>query len=111
MTRLFRDWRFALMVVLGIAAMAASYAAQEPSNPDPLPQAPVAQPPQPKPSPRAMASSPSTEPDVERETSFGEPVLDPSGFDPNPPDSHAGESAPAATASAGGANLPASGAP
>lgn len=106
MTRLFRDWRVALLWVIGISTLAAAYFSQGSGPQDlltrPAPAAPGAAP---AVSPAAPAS-PAVRVDANEEEggNFGDPVLDTTPFDPSPP-----EPAAAASPAAGpaGASAPA----
>lgn len=87
MDRLFRDWRYALLWVLGISAMATAFFAEGGGHED-LRAGTAVQPP-----PR-MTTVASPAPDIRPEAGavapddkaprFGEPMLDTTPFDPNP---------------------------
>lgn len=105
MGRLFRDWRYALLWVLGISALAAAYASDSGSyNKSQLAGAPataaMAKPGLTPPKPAKGQEDGSNE---EQAPGFGEPVMDTTPFDPNPiepaPTPSATASAPAAAAS------------
>lgn len=105
MGRLFRDWRYALLWVLGITALAVAYAADSDSyQKSQVASAPatlaMAAPSLPAPKP---AKAPEKAPDQESGPGFGEPVMDTVPFDPNPvepaPSPSVSASAPAAAAS------------
>lgn len=85
MNRLFRDWRFALLWVVGISALATAFFAKggghEQLLASPQPTASVAAPvpsasPAPPPAPAADGG--------EEQDKFGEPVMDTTGFEPSP---------------------------
>lgn len=101
MDRLFRDWRYALLWVVGISALAAAYFARGGGHEDLMaqPQAavPTSQPvagssPAPAPAPAADAG--------EEATKFGEPVMDTTPFEPSPAEPNEAASAAATPASA-----------
>lgn len=104
MERLFRDWRFALLWVVGISALAAAYFAKGGANE----QLAALKPPEAQATPSASASAPSpaataaAAADGEEQQAFGEPVMDPAGIDPSPP-----EPGEAASPAAQGASAPA----
>lgn len=85
MDRLFRDWRFALLWAVGISALAAAYFAQGGGHEDLLasPQTEAA-----ATAPAPAANSPPVAAPVadsgEEQANFGEPVMDTTGFEPNP---------------------------
>lgn len=118
MGRLFRDWRFALLWVVGISAMATAFVADRNDQDQSLVRA-HAQEPMPASTGAAMAalqSSPAaveTEPDEEATDKFGAPVMDTTPFDPNPvapgqtPSAAPADPAVASTAPAAPASAPA----
>lgn len=92
MTRLFRDWRFALLWVVGIAAVAASYVADRP-GPAALAEAPTPTVPHPQVSAAPAPPQPHEQLEAEEEVAFGDPMAEPTGFDPNPADPDASQTA------------------
>jgi hypothetical protein len=87
MDRLFRDWRFALLWVVGISALAAAFFARGGGHEEllakPQPEA-SATAPAPAASPAPVAA-PAADAEDEQEK-FGEPVMDTTGFEPSPPE-------------------------
>jgi hypothetical protein len=93
MNRLFRDWRFALLWVIGISAMTAAYFSDGTIRDQQLAKSPASPAPaavQLKPGPSAIG------PAEDKSPGFGEPVMDTTPFDPNPADP---EQSPAAAGS------------
>jgi len=89
MDRLFRDWRFALLWVIGISALAAAYFAQGGGHEQLLAS------PQPEVATTAPASAADPKPAAapapaadggEEQANFGDPVMDTTGFEPSPPE-------------------------
>lgn len=79
MDRLFRDWRHALLWVIGISAIATAFLARGGRHEEL----------QAKPQPTAASPAPAAAPvkqDSEDSPSLEDPLLDPTGFDPNPPE-------------------------
>lgn len=87
MDRLFRDWRYALLWVIGISAMATAYFAEGGGYED-LQARSAAQSPPGAPPAAVRASSQPSGPNAvaldEKAPRFGDPVLDTTPFDPNP---------------------------
>lgn len=84
MDRLFRDWRYALLWVIGISAIATAYFAEGGGHEQLQAQQ---QPAAVAPPPAAVRPAPSAAPapqDGDESTQFGEPIMDTTGFDPNP---------------------------
>ena len=82
MDRLFRDWRFALLWVIGISAMAAAFFARGGGNE----QASAAVVP-PVPAMATQAQQGELPRQAEEDSiKFGEPLMDTTPFDPNPPE-------------------------
>lgn len=85
MDRLFRDWRFALLWVVGISALATAFFARggghEQLLATPQPEAPA-----PAPAPAENPTPPAAPPidPAEEQEKFGEPVMDTTGFEPSP---------------------------
>lgn len=87
MDRLFRDWRFALLWVVGISALAAAYFAQggghEQLLATPQPEA-AATGLAPGGSQRHVVGPAAVAEGGEEQSNFGEPVMDTTGFEPSP---------------------------
>lgn len=87
MDRLFRDWRFALLWVVGISALATAFFARGGGHEEllakPQPEASAIAPAAPA-SP-APAAAPVADAEDEQ-AAFGEPVMDTTGFEPSPPE-------------------------
>ena len=100
MDRLFRDWRFALVWVIGISALAAAFFAECGGHEDMLAQPQAAGPAASSPalaSPAPIATP--TKPADERTLQFGEPVMDTTPFEPSPVEPEDAASAAATEAS------------
>jgi hypothetical protein len=102
MDRLFGDWRFALLWVIGISAMTAAYFSDGTVRDQQLAKSPA------RPAPAAVQLKPgplAIGPAEDKSPGFGEPVMDTTPFDPNPADP--AQSPSAAPKAAAGSVVPA----
>lgn len=100
MDRLFRDWRFALLWVIGISALAAAFFAEGGGHEDMMANQPPAAPSAAQPVAASPAPGPApTAPLNEKTPSYGEPVLDTTPFEPSPVEPQDAASAAATEAS------------
>lgn len=110
MDRLFRDWRYALLWVIGITTIATAYFAKGGGHEDLLAQSSGQPATRSQQVPAAAQGHPqgaAAAPIDDKAPQFGEPVLDTTPFDPNPVEAGPAPSA-APSAAAGGSAMAAS---